>query len=116
MKYLTEELTRKLKEKSYPLERVYVQNGKPLIYDLPYSDPKWSDCKAWFIPQIGDVIEYLIDKQKILITVYSKSFESWQYRITKPGQNLEDGLFGEDFASWDDAALNAIERVYTELI
>ena len=39
----------------------------------------------------------------IHITIFSQSQESWMYRITKKGQKLEDGLYGEDFYTYEEA-------------
>ena len=54
--------------------------------------------------------QYLREEKKLHITIFSQSQESWQYRITKPHQRLEEGLFGEDFASYEDALNNAIKE------
>lgn len=40
---------------------------------------------------------------KLHITCFSSSQESWMYRITKPHQKLEEGIYGEDYATYEDA-------------
>lgn len=72
-------------------------------YDLKDGD--------YLLPNIYQVMEWLRTEKKILITPYSQSMESWQYRITIPHQRLEDGIFGEDFASYEDAVIDAISYV-----
>ena len=55
--------------------------------------------------------KWLREVKKLHITIYSQSQESWQYRITKPHQNLEDGLYGEDFSSFEEALSEGIKEV-----
>jgi len=43
------------------------------------------------------------------ITIFSRSQESWMYRITGPGQTLKDGDYGEDFATYEEAAGAAVK-------
>src|SRR5690554_273098 len=47
--------------------------------------------------------KWLREVHEIHITIFSKSQESWMYRITKKGQSLEEGLYGEDFNSYEEA-------------
>ncbi len=60
------------------------------------------------IPSQSDLQKWLRKKFKKHITIYSKSQESWMYRITLPGENLEDGVYGEDFDSFEDALEDAL--------
>ena len=55
------------------------------------------------------------DKHKLHVTIYSCSQESWMYRITKQGQKLEEGIYAEDFSSYEEALDNAL-REMCELI
>ena len=57
-----------------------------------------------------DAQKWLREVKKLHITIHSQSQESWQYRITKPHQKLEDGLHGEDFSSYEDALNHAIKE------
>ena len=54
--------------------------------------------------------KWLREVKKLHITIYSQSQESWQYRITKPHQKLEDGLHGEDFNSFEEALSEGIKE------
>jgi hypothetical protein len=65
---------------------------------------------------VQDVIKWLIEEKEILITPYSQSLESFQYRITNKHQQLKDGYHAEDFASYDECILNAIEYVVNNMI
>lgn len=53
--------------------------------------------------------KWLREVKKLHITIYSQSQESWQYRITKPHQRLEEGLHGEDFNSFEEALSEGIK-------
>ena len=72
---------------------------------------KWA--KRYFFIRIAlyDAQKWLREEKKLHITIYSQSQESWQYRITKPHQKLEDGLHGEDFASYEEALSEGIKEV-----
>ena len=54
--------------------------------------------------------KWLREEKHLHITIYSYSQESWQYRITKPHQKLEDGLHGEDFSSFEEALSEGIKE------
>ena len=54
--------------------------------------------------------KFIRDEKKLHITIFSSSQESWMYRITKPHQKLEEGVYGEDFTSYEDALLHAIRE------
>ena len=59
---------------------------------------------------IWDAQKWLRERYNLHITIYSQSQESWQYRITKPHQKLEDGLHGEDFSSYEEALSEGIKN------
>ena len=54
--------------------------------------------------------KWLREEHNLHITIYSQSQESWQYRITKPHQKLEEGLYGEDFSSFEEALSEGIKE------
>lgn len=78
------------------------------LYELGY------DCQV--IHLIAEKItlyeaqKWLRERHNLHITIFSQSQESWQYRITKPHQKLEDGLHGEDFASYEEALSEGIKE------
>lgn len=47
--------------------------------------------------------KWLREKHKIHITIFSSSQESWMFRITKPNQMLTEGIYGEDFITYEEA-------------
>ena len=116
-----------LKELGYkvPTSAYYMPKNSQLIFvinqfrggaamDCFYSNnslPK--ECMASdFIdaPTMWEAQKFLRKEKKLHITIYSQSQESWQYRITKPHQKLEDGLHGEDFSSFEEALSEGIKE------
>ena len=51
------------------------------------------------------------DEHKLHVTIYSCSQESWMYRITKQGQKLEEGIYAEDFSSYEEALDDALQKM-----
>jgi hypothetical protein len=51
----------------------------------------------------GLLQRWIREVHKIHITITSISQESWMYRITKPGQQLIEGSYGEDFYTYEEA-------------
>lgn len=88
-----------LGELGFPLKRMKVKNfidgefSESIVTVLLYEAQKW-----------------LREEHNLHITIYSQSQESWQYRITKPHQRLEDGLYGEDFSSYEEALSEGIKE------
>ena len=54
--------------------------------------------------------KWLRENHYLNITIFSSSQESWMYRITKPHQKLEDGIYGEDFTSYEEALSEGIKE------
>ena len=66
-------------------------------------------------PTMWEAQKWLREEKKLHITIFSQSQESWQYRITKPHQKLEDGLHGEDFASYEEALSEGIKEAINHI-
>ena len=79
-------------------------NGKDSYYNT-HEDVSMHRTSA---PTLYVAQKWLREVKGIHITVYSCSQESWQYRITKRGENLNDGIFGEDFYTYEEALEHAI--------
>ena len=69
--------------------------------------------KQWVIPllELHLVQKWFRNKHKLHVTIYSCSQESWMYRITKQGQKLEEGIYAEDFSSYEEALDNALKEM-----
>ena len=85
------------------------------IYDVAIPDLANSSNKKPYkhiidAMSLYEAQKWLREEKKLHITIHSQSQESWQYRITKPHQKLEDGLHGEDFSSYEEALSEGIEE------
>ena len=67
-------------------------------------------------PTLQMAMKWLLVTHHLLITTFSSSQESWMYRITKPHQRLEDGVYGEDYETREDAIEAAIKHCLEKLI
>ena len=69
--------------------------------------------KQWVIPllELHLAQKWFRDKHKLHVTIYSCSQESWMYRITKQGQKLEEGVYAEDFLSYEEALNGALQEM-----
>lgn len=67
--FVPHEVAVKLKQKGFPLTEVWRQNGNPIMYELPFDNPKWMDCKAWYIPTISQVMKWLREEKKIYVGI-----------------------------------------------
>ena len=82
-----------LEELGFLIRRIKVKGDEKHVPILLYEAQKW-----------------LREEKKLYITIFSQSQESWQYRITKPHQKLEDGLHGEDFNSFEEALSEGLRQ------
>ena len=92
--YCDYELRLGLRDIDYPMSTCQINGG-------PIQMPKIT---------LYEVQRWLREVKKLHITIFSKSQESWQYRITKPHQRLEEGLHGEDFSSYEEALSEGIKN------
>lgn len=60
--------------------------------------------------------KWLRETHHLHITIFSSSQESWMFRITKPHQKLEDGMYGEDFPTYETALEAGLQKGLTLLI
>lgn len=119
--YVSKELARKLQEKGYPLKKVYRQDGAPLFYDLPQEHPDWSQCDAWYLPSIWEVLQWLRKEKKIHVkTDILKAYP--EAKLTYWGYNIvlidKYEVYHSEWNSnsCEQAALAGIEYVLENLI
>ena len=79
-----------------------------LFHAFIHEDDEQIECIS--APNLDVVQRWLREVHKLHITIFSSSQESWMFRITKPHQQLEDGIYGEDFESFEDAQDAAIKK------
>lgn len=120
--YVSKELARKLQEKGYPLKKVYRQDGAPLFYDLPQDHPDWSQCDAWYLPVIWDVLKWLREKHAIHIEILLGRngwyFEIIQYEYYEEEKEYDCNLksISVIYDSYEETAIAGIEYVLDNLI
>ena len=119
--YVSKELARKLQEKGYPLKKVYRQDEAPLFYDLPQDHPDWSQCDAWYLPSIWEVLQWLRKEKKIHVkTDILKAYP--EAKLTYWGYNIvlidKYEVYHSEWNSnsCEQAALAGIEYVIDNLI
>ena len=78
------------------------------LRELGYYDPIQSNTHLTI--HLYDAQKWLRENHNLHITIFSSSQESWMYRITKPHQKLEEGVYGEDFTSYEEALLEGIKE------
>jgi len=119
--YLSFETAKLLKEKGFdePTLTIYRMFDDDLVdmiqynFALPNSENGKSDFAC---PTLQMAMKWLREVHHLHITVFSSSQESWMYRITKPHQTLEEGCYGEDYTSYEEACDDAIKQCLTKLI
>lgn len=87
---------------TYPnkeLKHFQAENYNSEQDDLQFEAPTQSLLQKW-----------LREKHQLHITIYSCSQESWMFNITKPGQYLPDGIYGEDFEDYEEALEDALQE------
>ncbi len=62
-------------------------------------------------PTLEIAQRWLRKTHNLHITIFSSSQESWMFRITEPHQKLEDGVYGEDFNTYEEAQEAGIKKV-----
>ena len=91
----------------------YTQRDHKFHYDAynKFYTVRTADAMGYVLAiHLYDAQKWLREEKHLHITIYSQSQESWQYRITKPHQKLEDGLHGEDFSSFEEALSEGIKE------
>lgn len=101
---------------------IYKKQKGSKIYILTYSVIRIKNSelirrnKPMCAPTYDLLAKWLRDKKHLLITIFSKSQESWQFHITRPGQGLEDTRLYKDFSSYDEALRYAIQECLEKFI
>ena len=61
-------------------------------------------------PTLDVAQRWLRETHNLHITIFSSSQESWMFRITKPHEKLENGVYGEDFYTYEEAQEVGIKK------
>ena len=117
--YVNKEITRKLIYKGFPVTEVFISDDRPILYELPKSDPNWFKCKAWYIPTISQVLTWLREEKNIFVVVFIDDDSDCPvtYNIFK-GTDCVCHHHEEYFAlsEWSKCEMAGIEYVIDNLI
>lgn len=72
-----------------------------------------SDCvryEEYSAPTLDVAQRWLRETYHLHITIFSSSQESWMFRITKLHEKLENGEYGEDFYTYEEAQEAGIKK------
>ena len=61
-------------------------------------------------PTLDVAQRWLRETHNLHITIFSSSQESWMFRITKQHEKLENGVYGEDFYTYEEAQEAGIKK------
>ena len=61
-------------------------------------------------PTLDVAQRWLRKTHHLHITIFSSSQESWMFRITKQHEKLENGAYGEDFYTYEEAQEAGIKK------
>jgi len=121
-KYITFEQAKWFKEKGYEIDTDEVLFCRDEINNIEEHQIKNRDViynvgilymvdeNEYRVYEQHQVVDWLLEKHGIWITVTSISQESWQWHITKPGDSLGK-LYQEDFYSPQEAYSAAFDYI-----
>ena len=96
---------------SYPNVSALDNSCSGYMEDLSFyhnlNDGKYGGLSA---PTLDVAQRWLREIHHLHITIFSSSQESWMFRITKPHQKLEDGVYGEDFYAYEEVLEAGIKK------
>lgn len=122
--FVSEDLARKLKKKGYPIEIVPIDNRSdkpnPILFALPYDNPEWHYCDAWYIPTISQVLKWLREEKKMHIVCPFYKDKGFYYYVQRIGNAARIvSSFGDSddcFDTHEQAAVAGIEYILNNLI
>ncbi len=116
--YVSLEVAKLLKEAGFDWEgTAYYQHGvfypysvyrEHLVVMNQSSAPSYME--QYSAPTLDVAQRWLREVHHLHITIFSSSQESWMFRITKQHQSLEDGVYEEDFYTYEEAQEIGIKK------
>lgn len=73
--YIDKEMMPLLLKAKCPLDRVIKQDFRPVYYTKDSNDLTWQDCDAYYIPTQSQVLKWLREVYKIIITIDYDEYE-----------------------------------------
>ena len=107
--YVSLEIAKLLKEAGFDweVEKFWWYDKQDKKYFLSILRPK---SNGYFAPTLDVAQRWLREAYHLHITIFSSSQKSWMFRITRPHQMLEDGVYGEDFYTYEEAQEAGIRK------
>lgn len=109
--YVSLEVAKLLKEAGFDWDTYSAYNKDGMFTDKNRSILTWNDFANYYSAPTLDVVQrWLREVHHLHITIFSSSQESWMFRITKQHQSLEDGVYEEDFYTYEEAQEAGIKK------
>ena len=109
--YVSLEVAKLLKEAGFDWDTYSAYNKDGMFTDKNRSILTWNDFANYYSAPTLDVAQrWLREVHHLHITIFSSSQESWMFRITKQHQSLEDGVYEEDFYTYEEAQEAGIKK------
>lgn len=109
--YVSLEVAKLLKEAGFDCDTYSAYNKDGMFTDKNRSILTWNDFANYYSAPTLDVVQrWLREVHHLHITIFSSSQESWMFRITKQHQSLEDGVYEEDFYTYEEAQEAGIKK------
>ena len=109
--YVSLEVAKLLKEAGFDWEiKTFYFNNE--LHETILGEAKNHNFSEVYIsaPTLEVAQKWLREVHHLHITIFSSSQESWMFRITKQHQSLEDGVYGEDFYTYEEALEAGIKK------
>lgn len=113
---VTNDIFEWLLDNKFPAAICFYNAGKePLYYTLPYTDPNWQNCDAYYKPIYFDVVEWLFKKHKLYINInsYNDKFSVQIEYLTKQKNKYFGNCWeiGTNCKTIEDCIKSAIEYI-----
>ena len=109
--YVSLEVAKLLKEAGFDWDTYSAYNKDGMFTDKNRSILTWNDFANYYsAPTLEIAQRWLRRTHHLHITIFSSSQESWMFRITKLHEKLENGAYGEDFYTYEEAQEAGIKK------
>lgn len=109
--YVSLEVAKLLKKAGFDWDTYCAYNKDGMFTDKNRSILTWNDFANYYsAPTLDAAQRWLREVHHLHITIFSSSQESWMFRITKQHQSLEDGVYEEDFYTYEEAQEAGIKK------
>ena len=117
--YINKDMMGLLLEKGCPLDKVLVQDFRPVWYTKDYNDPKWQDCDAYYIPTQSQVLKWLREVYNRYIEIctdFAYNSKDVVFRYTIFDKKLNYLWESDNYSTYEKACEAAIKYSLENLI